>query len=67
MHRKDYTIIAAAFAERMDMAEHFSSTRGARIAHYREIAATLAEKLAADNASFDRSKFMKACGFHEFA
>jgi hypothetical protein len=61
MSRKDYILIANAFAERVKLAQCFN-TRASRMTHLLEIASTIADSLARDNPRFDRSRFLTACG-----
>jgi hypothetical protein len=63
MSRKDYELIASAFAERIHMAQTFSGTHASRMAHLKEIADTIADKMASDNPRFNRPRFLTACGF----
>lgn len=55
MTRKDYVMIAEVFAQFGQMIE-LEETIGA------DIARNLADALQADNARFDRARFLTACG-----
>ena len=59
MTRKDYELIAGAFAFAVDKYDGEDWTmQGAGAA----IARLLADELAEDNSRFDREKFLAACG-----
>jgi hypothetical protein len=57
MTKKDYVLIARAFALTADI----NDTTGYKLARY-DVARFLAESLALDNPKFDRSRFLAACG-----
>ena len=61
MTRKDYIAIAAVFNARAQMARNIQNS-ASRLTHYTEIMGDMADMLARDNARFDRSRFLKACG-----
>jgi hypothetical protein len=65
MTRKDYVAIAAVFQRRMNAwAPHqYETIAGPCVRiELEEVAATIADLLAADNPRFDRARFLKACG-----
>lgn len=63
MTKKDYELIAAAFAEARDeMADH-----PGRIAGSAQVARRLASALRSTNPRFDRDRFLTACGLPENA
>lgn len=61
MTKQDYQIIADAFTYRVGLTGVFNTP--ARLTHLREIADTIADRMAADNSRFKRDQFMSACGF----
>jgi len=64
MTKKDYKLIASAFSERLSLAGKIQNKKS-RETHYKELAQTLAEKLATENPRFDRQRFLSACGVTE--
>lgn len=64
MSRKDYVVIAAAFASRRDYVEsHYVGTEKAiRLAERAAMIEELADYLAQNNDRFDRQSFYAACG-----
>lgn len=62
MTRKDYKLIADVFALHNAFGRQFPRVAGAwRLTANRELAARMADALAADNPHFDHAKFMQAC------
>lgn len=61
MTKKDYVLLAAALARPVKYINDPIATVAARRA-WRETCANVADALAADNANFQRDRFLKACG-----
>lgn len=61
MTRKDYTLIAQAFADAAD--DHNRVGRYAQAEGVHDAALVLSRRLQGDNHSFDRKRFLTACGF----
>ncbi len=59
MTRKDYQLLAAAFAQTMPTG---SPTDADRLAQWHTDVLRVSNALASDNARFDRMKFHLACG-----
>lgn len=63
MSRKHYQMIADGFKTQMDaLPENVALRAAAQTALY-AAADAIAYRLAQDNPRFDRSRFMRACGF----
>ncbi len=62
MTRKDYVAIAAAFAKSGTVAFTGAPLTGAALAQWQYDIACIADVFAADNARFDRARFIAACG-----
>lgn len=61
MTRKDYELIAHAFARELQFYGEVITPQEKSIV--RGVAQRLADKLLQDNPRFDRVKFLRACGF----
>lgn len=62
MTRKDYVMIAAALWRSKPLAILNPRMDAVRQSVYEMAVRNIADALAADNAAFDRARFLKACG-----
>lgn len=60
MSKKDYQAIARVIHARVKAARSIAGADN-RLAHYAELTGDLADIFAADNARFDRARFLEAC------